>query len=56
MMGRVDFIIDGGECDVGIESTVLDVSGDEFKILRPDMSHLKIYAKLPIKSKPIMLT
>lgn len=35
MMGRVDFIIDGGECDVGIESTVLDVSGDEFKILRP---------------------
>ena len=29
MMGRVDFIIDGGECDVGIESTVLDVSGDE---------------------------
>lgn len=35
MMGRVDYIIDGGECDVGIESTVLDVSGDEFKILRP---------------------
>ncbi|MBE7038054.1 MAG: threonylcarbamoyl-AMP synthase [Ruminococcaceae bacterium] len=35
MVGRVDFIIDGGNCDVGIESTILDVSGDEFKILRP---------------------
>lgn len=35
MMGRVDFIIDGGECSVGIESTVLDVSQEEFKILRP---------------------
>lgn len=33
--GRVDYIIDGGECRIGIESTVLDVSGDEFRILRP---------------------
>lgn len=35
MVGRVDFIIDGGSSAVGIESTILDVSGDEFKILRP---------------------
>jgi len=33
--GRVDYIIDGTGCEIGIESTVLDVSGDEFKILRP---------------------
>lgn len=33
--GKVDFIIDGGGCEIGIESTVLDVSGDDFKILRP---------------------
>jgi L-threonylcarbamoyladenylate synthase len=33
--GRVDYIIDGTGCEIGIESTVLDVSQDEFKILRP---------------------
>ncbi len=32
---RVDFIIDGGRCEVGVESTVLDVSGSEVTILRP---------------------
>ncbi len=31
----VDFILDGGACAVGIESTVLDVSGDIPRILRP---------------------
>lgn len=35
MVGRVDFIIDGGNSSVGIESTILDVSTPEFKILRP---------------------
>lgn len=35
MMGRVDYIIDDEGCEIGIESTVLDVSGDVFKILRP---------------------
>ena len=33
--GRVDYIVDGTGCEIGIESTVLDVSQDEFKILRP---------------------
>jgi len=33
--GRIQYILDGGDCDVGIESTVLDVSGDTPKILRP---------------------
>ena len=32
--GRVDLIIDGGSCPVGISSTVLDVSTDNWKILR----------------------
>jgi len=31
----VDLILDGGPCDVGIESTVLDLSGDLPTILRP---------------------
>lgn len=35
MMGRVDYIIDDEGCEIGIESTVLDVSGDVFRILRP---------------------
>ena len=32
--GRADLIIDGGDCPVGISSTVLDVSGEEIRILR----------------------
>lgn len=30
-----EFILDGGGCDVGIESTVLDLSGDTPTLLRP---------------------
>jgi L-threonylcarbamoyladenylate synthase len=32
---RVDLILDGGPCRVGIESTVLDLSGDRPRLLRP---------------------
>lgn len=32
---KVDYIIDGGETDIGIESTVVRVINDEVKILRP---------------------
>ena len=35
MFGRVDYIIDGGNSEVGLESTVVDVSGDCPEILRP---------------------
>lgn len=34
---NVDLILDGGSCDVGIESTVLDLSGETPRILRPGM-------------------
>lgn len=33
--GRVDYIIDGGGCEIGLESTVVDVSGDVPELLRP---------------------
>ena len=33
--GSVDLVLDGGACSVGIESTVLDVSGERPVILRP---------------------
>lgn len=35
LSGKIDCIIDGGVCDVGLESTVLDLSEEQAKILRP---------------------
>ncbi len=35
LCGRVPLIIDGGSCRVGIESTVVDVTGDVPVVLRP---------------------
>ena len=35
MLGRVDAIIDGGECSVGLESTVIILKKDKAEILRP---------------------
>ena len=32
---RVDMILDGGACPVGVESTVLDITGDHPRLLRP---------------------
>ncbi len=32
---RIDMILDGGPCSVGVESTVLDLSGDRPVLLRP---------------------
>lgn len=33
--GRVDMIIDGGEADIGLESTIIDLTGKTPMILRP---------------------
>ena len=35
LKGKIPYIIDGGACDYGIESTVVDVTGDIPVILRP---------------------
>ena len=32
--GRIEIILDGGKCDVGISSTIVDISTGELKILR----------------------
>ncbi len=37
MDGRIDAVLDGGTCRVGIESTIIDLSGDVPMILRPGM-------------------
>lgn len=33
--GAVDFVLDGGPCEVGVESTIVDATGDTLAILRP---------------------
>lgn len=35
LAGRIDLILDGGECPIGLESTVLDLTKDPPEILRP---------------------
>ncbi len=35
LWGRVDAIIDGGECEVGLESTIIKLEGDTALLLRP---------------------
>lgn len=35
LFGRIDAVIKGGDCNVGIESTVIDMTGDTPMILRP---------------------
>jgi L-threonylcarbamoyladenylate synthase len=34
---RVPIVLDGGECAIGIESTIVDLSGERPRILRPGM-------------------
>ena len=33
--GRIDMIIDGGECEIGLESTVISIDSGTVRILRP---------------------
>lgn len=35
LMGRTDMIIDGGDCDIGLESTVVRISDNRIDLLRP---------------------
>lgn len=35
MLGRVDMIIDGGECEIGLESTIVKIDDDSLTLLRP---------------------
>ena len=46
LSGRVDMIIDGGDADIGIESTVIDTTGDYPVILRPGKVTLPDLQKL----------
>ena len=35
MAGKIDAIVDGGPCQVGVESTIVDLTGDRPRLLRP---------------------
>ena len=35
LFGKVDMIVDGGSCDIGLESSIIDLSGEVPMILRP---------------------
>src|SRR5262249_44452937 len=35
--GRIDLLLDGGPCSGGIESTVVDVTGEPVRVLRPGL-------------------
>lgn len=35
MDGRIDAIIDGGECEIGLESTIVKLDGESLTLLRP---------------------
>ncbi len=35
LSGRVDMIIDGGSCDIGLESTIIKLDGNSATLLRP---------------------
>ena len=41
LWGRVPLVLDGGQCDVGVESTVVSVTGDHPVILRPGIISLE---------------
>lgn len=51
MDGRIDFIITGDDCRVGIESTVIDMTGDTPVILRPGIITAEQISK--VLSKPV---
>ena len=46
MNGRVDIIIDGGSCDIGIESTVVDTTSNPLTVLRPGGITAEMLAEL----------
>jgi L-threonylcarbamoyladenylate synthase len=54
--GRVDLILDGGTTNIGIESTVVDLTGEVAVLLRPGMVSLarlnEVIPVIPLKKVP----
>lgn len=50
---RIDIVLEGGESDVGIESTIIDLSGPEPALLRPgmlDIARAEALLGMPLRS------
>ncbi len=46
MDGRIAAVVDGGVCEVGVESTVVDVTGDRVRVLRPGAVTVEMLAQV----------
>ncbi len=44
--GRIEAVLDGGKCKIGVESTILQAEGDKIKLLRPGGIELEAIEKL----------
>ena len=54
MNGKISAILCGDNCQVGIESTVLDLTGDEPRILRPGVVTSEMLSELLGKPVPVI--
>lgn len=55
--GRIDALIEGGDCQVGIESTVLTIKDDKIIILRPGLitpADIEKIVDLPVEFDPAL--
>ena len=52
--GRIEYIINGGPCKIGVESTVLDITSGIPAILRPEGVTRKCWKRLSEKLRPIL--
>lgn len=46
MNGRIEMILDGGECNIGLESTIVDLTGSIPMILRPGYISIEMVREL----------
>jgi L-threonylcarbamoyladenylate synthase len=58
LSGRIDSVLDSGPCPVGVESTVLDLTGPIPKLLRPGGATMEAIATLigPLQTEPASKT
>ena len=56
MNGRIDVILDGGAVQVGVESTIVDLSGDHPVLLRPGAVTVPMLEKIlgPVELDPVL--
>lgn len=57
LQGKIEMILDGGEVDIGLESTIVDVSVKEPCILRPGYINREMLEEVigPVKTDPALL-